>query len=85
MEELRQTKIIIIKLMEITRNTNIQKRRGFRLPQRSHLQTLKIFVSEKSRERCEKSGKHRIKSGNREILRMFIFFPVSAPGGLYDY
>ena len=78
MEELRQTKIIIIRLMEITRNTNIQKRRGFRLPQGSHLQTLKIFVSEKSRERCEKSG-------NREILRMFIFFPGSAPGGLYDY
>ena len=30
--------------------------RGFRLPQRSHLRTL--------RKRCEKSGKHLIKSGN---------------------
>ena len=29
--------------------------------------------------RCEKSGKHWMKSGNREILRRFIFFPVSAP------
>ena len=42
-------------------------RRGFRLPQRSHLRILKSFVS-------EKSGKHWIKSGNREILRRFIFF-----------
>ena len=42
-------------------------KRGFRLPQRSHLQTLKIFVSEKSGKRCEQSGKHWIKSGNREI------------------
>ena len=33
-------------------------RRGFRLPQRSHLRTLKNFVSEKSGKRCEKSGKH---------------------------
>ena len=42
-------------------------RRGFILTQRSHLRTLKIFVS-------EKSGKYWIKSGNREILRGFIFF-----------
>ena len=42
-------------------------RRGFRLPQRSHLRTLKSFVS-------EKSGKHWIKSGNWKILRWFIFF-----------
>ena len=41
--------------------------RGFRLPQRSHLLTLNNFVS-------EKSGKHWIKLGNREILRRFIFF-----------
>ena len=54
-------------------------RRGFRLPQRSHLRTLKNFVSEKSGKRCEKSGKHLIKSGNRETLRRLIFFPVSAP------
>ena len=40
--------------------------RGFRLQQRSHLQTLKNFVS-------EKSEKHWIKSGNREILRRFCF------------
>ena len=37
------------------------------------------FVSEKSGKRCEKSGKYWIKSGNREILRWSIFFPVSAP------
>ena len=49
-------------------------RRGFRLPQRSHLRTLKNFVSEKSGKRCEKSGKHEIKLGNREILRRLIFF-----------
>ena len=49
-------------------------RRIFRLPQRSHLRTLKNFVGEKSRKRCEKLGKHWIKSGNREILRRFIFF-----------
>ena len=55
-------------------------RRGFRLPQRSHLRTLKIFVCEKSGKRCEESGKYLIKSESREILRMFIFFPVSAPG-----
>ena len=36
--------------------------RGFRLSQRSHLQTLKNFVSEKSRKRCENSGKHCEKS-----------------------
>ena len=42
-------------------------RRGFRLPQLSHLWTLKNFVS-------EKSGKYWIKSGNREILRRFIFY-----------
>ena len=42
-------------------------RRGFRLPQRSHLRTLKNFVS-------QKSGKHWIKSGNRGILRRYIFF-----------
>ena len=49
-------------------------RRGFRLPQRSYLRTLKKFVSEKSGKRCKKSGKHRIKSGNWEILRRLIFF-----------
>ena len=32
------------------------------------------FVCEKSGKRCEKSGKHWINSGNREILRRFIFF-----------
>ena len=37
--------------------------RGFRLPQRSNLRTLKNFVSEKSGKRCEKSGKRWIKSG----------------------
>ena len=60
-------------------------RRGFRLPQRSHLRTLKNFVSEKSGKRCEKSGKHEIKLGNREILRRLIFFPVSAPVLPFDY
>ena len=55
-------------------------RRRFRLPQRSYLRTLKNFVSEKLGKRCEKSGKHLIKSGNREILRRFIFFLYSAPG-----
>ena len=54
-------------------------RRGFRLSQRSQLRTLKNFVSEKLGKRCEESGKHWIKSGNREILRRLIFFPVSAP------
>ena len=57
-------------------------RRGFSLPQRSHLRTLKNLlkvhfrgnVVKKSGKRCEKSGKHWIKSGNREILRQFIFF-----------
>ena len=49
-------------------------RRGFRLPQRSHLRTLKNFVSEKSGKRCKKSGKYCIKSGNWEILRWFIYF-----------
>ena len=44
------------------------------------MRTLKNFDSEKSGKRCEKSGKHWIKPGNREILRRFIFFPVSAPG-----
>ena len=58
-------------------------RHGFRLPQRSHLRTLKNFVSEKSGKRCKKSGKYWIKSINREILRRFIFFPVSAPD--FDY
>ena len=59
----------------------IAVRRGFRLPQRSHLRTLKYFVieksgkrCEKSEKRCEKSGKHWIKSANLEILRRFIFF-----------
>ena len=46
----------------------------YRLPQRSHLRTLKNFVSEKSGKRFEKSGKYCIKSGNREISRRFIFF-----------
>ena len=54
-------------------------RRRFRLPQRSHLQTLKSFVSIKSGKSCEKSGKYWIKSGYRENLRRFIFFPVYAP------
>ena len=54
-------------------------RRGFRLPQRSDLRTLKNFVTEKSGKRCEKSGEQWIKSGNQEISRRFIFFPVSAP------
>ena len=31
-------------------------RRGFRLLQRSHLRTLKSFVSEKSGKRCENRG-----------------------------
>ena len=52
-------------------------RRGFRLPQRSHLRTLKNFVSEKSGKRW-KSGKHLIKSGNQEILRRFIFSCIRA-------
>ena len=51
---------------------------GFRLPQRSHLRTMKNFVIKKSWKRCEKSGKHGIKLGNWEILKRFIF-PVSAP------
>ena len=33
-----------------------KNRRGFRLPQRLHLGTLKNFVSEKSGKRCEKTG-----------------------------
>ena len=45
----------------------IKDRHGFRLPQRSHLRTLKNFVS-------KKSGKYWIKSVNRKILRSFIFF-----------
>ena len=49
-------------------------RRRFRLPQRSHLRTLKNFVREKSGKLCEKSGRYWIKSRNREILRRFIFF-----------
>ena len=49
-------------------------RRGFRLLQRSHLRTLKNFVSEKSGKRFEESGKHWIESRNREIFRRLIFF-----------
>ena len=60
---------------EINRN-----RRKFRLPQRSHLRTLKNFVSEKSGKRCEKSGKHCIKSGNFEEVHLFL---VSAPESEY--
>ena len=52
----------------------VRFRCGFRLPQRSHLRTLKNFVNEKSEKRCKKSGKYWIKSGNGEILRRFIFF-----------
>ena len=48
----------------------------YRLPQRSHLRTLKNFVSEKSGKRFEKSGKHWIKSENLEEVH---FFPLSAP------
>ena len=32
------------------------------------------YYMKKSGKRCEKSGKYWIKSGNREILRRFIFF-----------
>ena len=46
-------------------------RRGFRLPQRSHVRTLKDFVGEKSGKRCEKSGKYWIKSGDREIFFLY--------------
>ena len=52
-----------------------KSRRGFRLPQHSHLRTLKNFVSEKSGKR-EKSGEYWIKSGNFEEVHVF---PVSAP------
>ena len=41
-------------------------------------QPWKILLVNKSGKRCQKSGKYWIKSGNREISRMFIFFPVSA-------
>ena len=34
----------------------------------------KFTVNEKSGKRCDKSGKHWIKSGNQENLRRFIFF-----------
>ena len=53
-------------------------RRWFRLPQRSHLRTLKNFAIEKSCKLCEKSGKYWIKSGDREILRRFIFSCIRA-------
>ena len=70
----------------------VQFRRGFRLPQRSHLRTLKNFVSEKSGKHCEiigetlwkieetlwKIGETFDKIGNREVLKRFIFFLVSA-------
>ena len=36
--------------------------------------TLKNFVSEKSGKHCQNWGKYWIKSGNQEILRIFIFF-----------
>ena len=55
----------------------VQFRRGFRLPQRSHLRTLNNFVSEKSGKRCQKSGKHWIKIGKPGNFEDF--FPVSAP------
>ena len=61
-------------LVDCINSFYIRTRCGFRLPQRSHLRTLKNFVSEKSGKRCENSGKHWIKSGNREISRRFIFF-----------
>ena len=40
--------------------------------------TFALAKLEKSGKRCEKSGKYWIKS-EEEILRRFIFFPVSAP------
>ena len=52
----------------------------------AHLRTLKNFVIEKSGKRCEKSGKYWIKSGNREILRRFIFSCIRAWNqGSYSY
>ena len=48
-------------------------RRGFRLPQCSHLRTLKNLLKVHFGKRCEKSGNHWIKSGNRKISRRFIF------------
>ena len=44
------------------------------------LANLENFVIEKSGKRCKKSGRHQIKSGNREIVEEVNFFPVSAPG-----
>ena len=46
---------------------DFNNRRGFRLSQRSHLRTLKNFVSEKSGKLYEKSGKHCERSGKSWI------------------
>ena len=53
--------------------------RGFRLSQRSHLQSLKNFVSEKSGKHCEKSSKYWKKIGKPGNFEEVHFFPVSAP------
>ena len=54
-------------------------RRGFRLPQRLHLRTLKNFVSEKSGKRCEKIGATFYKIGKPGNFEKVNFFPVFAP------
>ena len=55
-------------------NKLIISRRGFRLPQRSHLQTLKSFVDEKSGKRCEKIGETLWKIGQLGIFEEVHFF-----------
>ena len=59
-------------------------RRGFRLPQRLHLRTLKNFVSEKSGKRCKKIGEMFDKIGKLGNFEEVHFFPVSVPGCFHD-
>ena len=55
-------------------NKLIISRLGFRLPQRSHLQTLKSFVNEKSGKRCEQIGETLWKIGQLGIFEEVHFF-----------
>ena len=81
-----KSKMVFLSTNYLTRNASLKLlecllfvatfhiRRGLRLPQRSHLRTLKNFVSEKSGKHCEKLGKYLIKSGNRENFEDVHFF-----------
>ena len=73
---------------KISLNIRISKvfsvnRRGFRLPQRSHLRTLKTFVSEKLGKYCEKIGETLDKIRKPENFEEVHIFPVSAPGKVF--